>query len=216
MSFRRYRRYRHGEFIVVGADTAAGGLDWCAAQFISKASLDVPVVYHSKSLATDMTPAIHVELETIHDQTGVQPTVAFERNNGGVFEMERLATLNRNGKYNIFMMPTYGQGEDNPEAKKLGWDTNSATRPKMLQDLKQAVDGKLIRFWDKPTITEMFSFVVVPTSTAWRAQAEKGAHDDLVMALAIAWQLYQSENPPRANDSYFVEEEVFTKDGFFV
>jgi hypothetical protein len=29
-----------------------------------------------------------------------------------------------------------------------------------------------------------------------KAQAEQGAHDDLIMALAIAWQLYQSESPP--------------------
>ena len=27
------------------------------------------------------------------------------------------------------------------------------------------------------------------------SQAEQGGHDDLVMSLAIAWQLYQSEEP---------------------
>jgi hypothetical protein len=41
----------------------------------------------------------------------------------------------------------------------------------------------------------MFSFVEVQTSMSWRAQAEKGAHDDLVIALAGAWQLYQTEEP---------------------
>lgn len=188
--FRRYREFRRGEFVVVGADTAAGGGDYCAAHFFSKTHLDIPLVYHDESLATEMTPLIHKELETVFDQTGVAPTVAFERQNGGVFEMERLAALNRLNKYSIFVMPTYGE-DDNSDPHKLGWDTNTATRPKMLQDLKEAVDHQLIRIYDKPTISELFSFVVAKTSSSWKAQAEKHAHDDLVMALAISWQLYQ-------------------------
>lgn len=192
---KRYRKVERGEFIVVGADTAAGGTDYCAAQFLSKDKLDVPIVYHSKSLATEMTPALFKELERIYDITRIPPVIAYERNNGGVFEMERLAALNKLNKYKVFIMPTYGSIE-NPQARKLGWDTNTATRPKMLADLKEAIDKKLIKLYDKRTINEMFSFIVVQTSTAWKAQAEKGANDDLVMALAIAWQLQQSEKEP--------------------
>ena len=191
---RRYREFERGEFIVVGVDTAAGGTDYCAAQFLSKNKLDEPLVYHSKVLATEMTPVILEQLEAIYDKTGVRPVVAYERNNGGVFEIERLASLNRAGKFKVFVMPTYGT-TDNPTAKRLGWDTNSATRPKMLSDLKEAIDKHLVRLYDKMTIEEMFSFVVVQTSTSWKAQAELEAHDDLVMALAIAWQLQQQEKP---------------------
>ena len=103
MSFRRYRPYQKGEFIVVGVDTSWGGTDYCAAQFLSKTNLDIPTVFHSKVLATEMTPKIHTELERIYDETKVKPVVAFERNNGGVAEIERLATLNRNGKYKIYI-----------------------------------------------------------------------------------------------------------------
>lgn len=188
--FRAYRRIEEGESILVAADSAAGGMDYCAVQFLSRERLDVPLVYHSKALATQMTTDLHPMLETIHDITGKQPTVAYERNNGGVFEMERLASLNRAGKYKIFNMPnTTTQGME--DTKRLGWDTNSATRPAMLTQLKEAIDKQLITIYDKETILEMFSFVVVQTSTAWKAQAEKGAHDDLVMSLAIAWQLYR-------------------------
>jgi hypothetical protein len=66
----------------------------------------------------------------------------------------------------------------------------------MLSMLKEAIDNRLIRIYDKPTITEMFSFIISQTSSSWKAQAEQGAHDDLIMALAIAWQLYQTEHPP--------------------
>lgn len=197
MSFRRYRTYERGEFYVVFADTAWGGTDYCAVQFLSKTNLDVPVVYHSKVLASEMTPLIHMELEKISDQTGVSPVVAFERNNGGVAEIERLAYLNRMGKYRIYQEKTnIGSTETTEQSVKLGWTTSSATRPIMLSMLKEAIDNKLIRIYDKPTINEMFSFIVSQTSSSWKAQAEDGAHDDLVMSLAGAWQLYQTEEKP--------------------
>lgn len=206
MSFRRYRHYERGEFYVVGVDTAWGGTDYCTAQFICKTKLDIPTVYHSKVLATEMTPLIHLELEKIYDQTGVKPVVAFERNNGGVAELERLATLNRNGKYNIYTEKTnQGSTESAENSTKLGWTTSSASRPTMLSMLKEAIDNQLIRIYDKPTINEMFSFIISQTSSSWKAQAEQGAHDDLIMALAIAWQLYQSEAEPivqKVNQQY--------------
>ena len=195
--FRRYRTYQKGEFYVVAADTSWGGTDYCAVQFLSKTHLDVPVVYHSKVLATEMTPQIHNELERIFDATGVKPVIAFERNNGGVAEIERLATLNRNGKYRIYTEKSnVGTTDQTESSVKLGWTTSSASRPTMLQMLKEAIDAKLITIYDKPTVTEMFSFIVSQTSSSWKAQAEQGAHDDLIMSLAIAWQLYQTENPP--------------------
>jgi hypothetical protein len=61
----------------------------------------------------------------------------------------------------------------------------------MLTSLKEAIDNKLLRIYDKPTIEEMYSFVVVRSTATVKAQAESGMHDDLVMSLAIAWQLYQ-------------------------
>ena len=195
---KRYRNLDPGEFIVVGVDTAAGGNDYCAAQFISKTKLDVPIVYHRHTLASEMTPVLQEELERIYDVTQVAPAIAYERNNGGVFELERLAMLNRAGKYKIFNMPQYG-GIHNNQPTKIGWDTNTATRPKMLSDLKECIDGHLIKLYDKRTVEEMFSFIVVQTSTTWKAQAEQGGHDDLVMSLAIAWQLYQTEQAPQTN-----------------
>lgn len=199
MSFRRYRQYQKGEFYVVGADTAWGGTDYCAAQFLCKTKLDVPTVYHSKSLASEMTPQLHLELENIFDQTGVKPVIAIERNNGGIAEIERLAKLNRNNKYRIYVEQRNAATTNSTEnGVKLGWTTSSATRPTMLSMLKEAIDGILIRIYDKPTITEMFSFIVSQTSSSWKAQAEVGAHDDLIMSLAIAYQLYQTEMPLQA------------------
>src|SRR3990167_7977523 len=193
---RRYRQFEQDEFIVAFADTSSGLGDYCACQFLSKTKIDVPLVYHSKTIATDMTNQMLPLLEEIYDETGVKPVIAYERNNGGVFEMERLALLNKEGKFTIFIMPTFGNVR-NPDATKLGWDTNTATRPKMLSDLKEAIDNKLLRVYDKLTVEEMYSFIVSQTTTTRKAQAEVGAHDDLVMSLAGAWQLYQNCEIPQ-------------------
>lgn len=195
--FRHYRQPELGEFYCVFADTAAGGLDYCAAQFLCKTKLDVPIVYHSKVTATEMTPLIHAELEKIFDLTHVKPVIAFERNNGGLYELERLATLNRSQKYTIYQeKKNIGATDTTAASVKLGWTTSSATRPVMLSMLKEAVDTRLLTIYDRPTVNEMFSFIVSRTSSSWKAQAEQGAHDDLIMALAGAWQLYQTESPP--------------------
>lgn len=205
--FRQFRPFEKGEFIVVAADTASGLGDYCAAQFISKTKIDVPLVYHSKTIATEMTNMLYPALEKIADITGFKPVVAYERNAGGTFEIERLTSMNRLGKYTMFKMPSMAQ-VTTPEPTKYGWDTNTATRPAMLSQLKEAIDNKLLRIYDKITIEEMYSFIVNRTSVMVKAQAEVGCHDDLVMSLAIAWQLYQQCEPRQLNNNNFESNEV--------
>ena len=214
--FRQYRNIEKGEFIIVGADTSAGMGDYCAVQFLSKTKLDIPLVYHSKLLATEMTNAIYPVIEKIADVTGIKPVVAYERNNGGVFELERLAALNRLGKYRIYKMITYGN-VGNPNESKLGWDTNTATRPKMLADWKEAIDKHLIAIYDKPTIEEHFSFILSQTSSSVKAMAETNAHDDLVTSCAIAYQLYQTEEPTKLKVDFkdFPDDSKLFNRGFY-
>jgi hypothetical protein len=190
-NLKQYRDLVPGEMIFVGGDTSAGLGDRSVCQFFSAKKLDVPMVYSTNSIATEMTGEIVPILEYISDTTGYLPLIAYERQNGGVFEMDRLARLNKQGKYAIFQMPTYGNQGDSEQTVKLGWDTNSATRPQMLSALKEAVDNRLIRIYDKETIEEFFSFILVHTSTSVKAQAERNAYDDKVMSLAIAYQMFQ-------------------------
>src|SRR3989339_1123708 len=189
-NFRQYRAITKGEFVLCAVDTASGGLDYTAAQFLSKTKIDVPLVFHSKVTTSDFIPKLAEVLEKIYDTTNIKPIVAIERQNGGAFLVDRLAGINLRGKYEIFKMPNFGRDRA-PDPVRLGGDTNTATRPKMLQDLKNAIDKKTLTIYDKLTINEMFSFVVMQTSSSWKAQAEKNAHDDLIMALAIVWQMYQ-------------------------
>lgn len=197
----QFRDFQPGEFIICFADPAHGGNDNCAVQFLSQKWLDYPLVYHANVTGSYMTPLIHERLTQISKITGVQPIVAFERNNGGDFEMDRLARLNRFGDYRIYTMKSIDPTGRMIDTGKLGWDTNLATRPKMLQDGKDALEGRLLHIYHRQTVNELFSFIIKPS----KIEAEQNAHDDLVMALFGSIQLYQTESPTEQIGSGVVE-----------
>lgn len=221
MNWRQYRTIEKGEFLLFSVDTASGGGDYTVCQVLSQTKIDVPMVFQSKVTTSDFIPDLVRVLEKVYDITGVKPVVSLERQNGGSFLMDRVAGLNLNGKYEIFKMPKFGNVNNN-EPNLLGWDTNSGTRSKMLQELKDAVEKQVIKIYDRQTVNEMLSFIVVQTSSAWKGTAEIGAHDDLVMALAIAWQMYQLCAPSKnLNDSYskyenYKQPDVYDKRGYLL
>lgn len=202
MAWFQFRDIQKGEFFIVFADTSEGASDYCATQFLSAKWLDVPIVYHAKVPASYMTPLIHERLIALSSDTGIAPIVAFERNNGGGYEMDRLARLNRLNQYRIYTMKDINPMGRLVDTGKLGWLTNAATRPRMLNGLKDALEGRLLHLYHRQTVNELFSFVVKPTG---KAEAEKNAKDDLVLALAGAWQLYQTEKPQREEGGGVVE-----------
>jgi hypothetical protein len=130
-----------------------------------------------------------------------------------MFELDRLHALNRLQKYRIYRQKrNVGTKYNLSDDPRWGLDTNVATRTPMLNMLKEAVDKKLIQIYDRPTINEMFSFVEVRTTTQWRAQAEKSAHDDLVMAMAQAMYLYQTEEPLRSSNRRVKRQKKYNPD----
>jgi hypothetical protein len=192
--FRLYRIPRKGEFFVIFIDTAGEGSDFNAGQFMSKTRIDVPLVLHYEGSITDVTPKLLPVGKYLREKTGIRPVIAYETNNGGGYELERLNRLNKDGDFIIYCqykLDTEGKLE---RTDKMGWNTNSATRPAMLTGVEDLVNNGLATLYDIPTINELFSFVKKMKPGGWRAEAEEGAHDDLVMSLAGVWQLYQTEN----------------------
>lgn len=193
--FTLYRPLREGEFIIVFIDTAGEGSDYNAGQFLSKQALDVPLVMHYKGSIVDVTPKLKLVLEWICEVTGVLPCVAYETNNGGGYELERLSRLNTKQMYTVYCQYKLNEQGVLVRTDKKGWNTNSATRPAMLTGIEEVVNNHLLTVYDRQTVTEMFSFVKHRTPSGWKAEAEVGTHDDLLIALAGAWQLYQTEEP---------------------
>lgn len=190
--FRQFREIKKGEFFVIGGDCSQGGEDSNVSQFLSKTKLDVPLVYESLGVAATMTPEILKMAEKLYDITGLPPAIGFERNMGGASEMERARVLNTNNKYSLFVMPVIGQTEDS-DTKKLGWDTNEATRPILVGDLKNIIDVHGLTVYDETTIQQLFWFIV---NRQGKPEAMKGKHDDHVISLGVAWQMYQRCQTP--------------------
>lgn len=187
--WRQFRRFMPGEQILVACDTAPGNGDPCAGQFLSKTNNDVPLVYHSKDGTINMTNRLPAVLERIYDATGVKPIVTYEGNNGGLYEFKRLIGMNRAQKWICYQWPVYttdSKGNKKVTSFRDTWDTNSATRPAMLQELQDFVNKLTLSIYDPWTIEELLSFVTLNG----KPQAAPGSQDDLVMALAIAVQLY--------------------------
>lgn len=198
--FTLYRPLREGEFIIVFVDTAGEGSDYNAGQFLAKEALDIPLVMHYRGSIVDVTPQLKVVLEWIRGVTGVMPCVAYETNNGGGYELERLSRLNTKQAYTIYCQYKLDEHGTLVRTDKKGWNTNTATRPAMLTGIEEVVNNRLITIYDRQTITEMFSFIKHRTPSGWKAEAEVGTNDDLVLALAGVWQLYQTETPVKSID----------------
>lgn len=188
---RLYRRPNPGEFFVVGGDCSQGGIDSNWIQFLSKDKVDVPLVLEQNGVAADMTPVLHQTLEWLFDKTGVQPIVALERNMGGASEMERLRKLNRQEKYRLYQYKRVGRSDGEQQTEVLGFTTDSVSRPRMIGDLKIAIDNLGLKLYDEETANQLSTFIVNKKN---RPEAAPNTHDDAVMSLAIAWQLYQTEN----------------------
>ena len=67
--------------------------------------------------------------------------------------------------------------------QSYGFETTSKTRPLIISELTRAVREDITLVRDETTLGEMLTFV---RNEAFRPEAEEGAHDDCVMALAIA------------------------------
>jgi len=70
----------------------------------------------------------------------------------------------------------------------LGWVTNARTKPKMIDDLVAAVAEGKIGIRSVALIEECLTFVSKDDGVQ---EAQAGKHDDLVIAAAIAWQMYK-------------------------
>ncbi len=70
--------------------------------------------------------------------------------------------------------------------KAYGFKTTAVTRPLILAQLQAIVNDSIGLINDKETLEEMLTFV---RNEKGRPEAQDGAHDDLVMALAIAYYI---------------------------
>lgn len=206
-----FREPQPGELVVIGADPSEGG-DYCAAQVLSKKQADQLLTFHAKIDSAQFGHELNKIGKYIHMKTGEYPIIAVERNVG----MATINVLQTHNYPKLFRMKNIGDVDQHEITDKIGWNTNTATRPKMLDDLSLALKQQAIGVYDLETIKELMSFV--RSERTGKAEAAVGSFDDLVMALAIAWQVYGTatsftKEGMAARVAMFPKQELFDDTG---
>lgn len=168
-----YRLPEPGVPYVIGGDTAGEGSDAFVAQVIdNRTGEQVAVLRHTTD---EDLYARQVYCLGIYYNTAL---IGIETNYSTypVRELERL------GYPKQYVRETV---DDFTHAVKnaFGYQTTPKTRPVMIAGLIRAVREDVTILRDATTLEEMLTFV---RNEAYRPEAEAGAHDDCVMALAIA------------------------------
>lgn len=176
-----------GDLYVAGADTSEGSHDYSVLKIINVTKRREAFVYRAMC-----------GVDTFYkvcDKWGREynkALLAVERNNHG---HAVLLGLTENCRYpNLYKQENYRLGLDRD---KFGWQTDSTTKPLMLDELKLAIEGDSqddvdhfrteITFYDLNLLYEALTVV----RDGVKINAESGKYDDSVIGTAIAFQMYK-------------------------
>ncbi len=182
---RIYRQLEGDEALIGGADPGEG-VSYCAGVFLSRRYKDTPLVYHARV----ESPQFGEELMKIglytKRKTGHFPLLAVERNIGQA-TIAKLLDLGYPTEM-LYRQKTFDRVSKKVE-ERIGFVTSSANRRKILDELALAIRRKELKIYDKQIITEMLTFVINERTNEPRP--ESGTFSDLIMATAIANQLFK-------------------------
>lgn len=169
-----YREPEEGRPYVVGGDTAGDGSDWFVGQVLDNISGKQVCVlrhcYDEDTYAKQMYCLGHY-----YNQAMLAPEV-----NISTYPVKLLGLM---GYPRLYVR----QVEDDFDGKikhAFGFRTDKLTRPVILSELIRVMRDNIQLIDDEETLLEMLTFV---RNDKLRLEAEAGAHDDCIMALAIAF-----------------------------
>ncbi len=170
-----YREPEPGRPYVIGGDTSGEGSDWFVAQVLDNVTGEQVAVLRHQYDEDTYAKQVYCLGKYYNDAL-----VGLEAN-FSTYPIKRLEML---GYRNQFVR----EAEDTFSGairSSYGVRTDARTRPVMIGQLVEAMRGEGVGLVnDRTTLEEMLTFI---RSERLRPEAEEGAHDDCVMALAIAW-----------------------------
>lgn len=168
-----YRAPEAGVPYVVGGDTAGDGSDSFVAQVLdNRTGEQVAVLRHQtdEDLYSMQVYCLGMWYNTA--LVGVEA-------NWSTYPILTLERLGYPNQYVREVLDDYTHGIK----RSFGFWTSTKTRPVILSELIRAVREDITIVSDETTLQEMLTFV---RGEDYKPRAEEGAHDDCVMALAIA------------------------------
>ena len=179
---RIYREVERGHPYVIGADTAGSGSDAAVAQVIDNSSGVQVATLRSTALDEDeFTRQLYCLGRYYNDAL-----IAVETN-FSTYPVRELERLRYPRQYIRETVDNYTHAPTNA----YGFRTDQKTRPLLVANLVRYVREHPEDVLDRGTVHEMLTFV---RGEDFRAEAEPGAHDDLVMALGIAHLVRDSQS----------------------
>ena len=166
---------------VLGGDTAGEGSDFFTAHIIDNTTGEQVAVLHKDNIDEDEY-ARQVYCLGMYYNTAL---IGLEAN-FSTFPIRELSRLEYPKQYVREAPDTFG----NTIRKSYGFKTTSATRPVIIAKLVQIVREEIELINDVTTLREMLSFVNIKS----KPQAEQGEHDDLVMGLAITYEVRKQQD----------------------
>lgn len=181
-----FEEYKEGHIYIAGADVAEGvGQD------------------SSTCIVVDCTPAIPIQVATYKNNNVAPDTFGYELKNGlarynhPFLGVERnnhghatLAILKQVYPLDMLYMEsrTANKSKNQEDVKKFGFHTNGATKPRIIFDLAKSLEDGIIKVVDAAVKTELRSYDREENYKT-TFDPEETQHYDLVMALAICWQM---------------------------
>lgn len=163
-----------GRPYVIGGDTAGDGSDFFAAQVLDNITGEQVAVLHRRYDEDEYARQVYCLGKYYNDAL-----LGIETN----FSTYPVKLLEKMGYRKIYVREVEDEytGRLRPS---FGFRTDMRTRPVIIAGLVEALRGHASLLHDEKTIQELLTFT---RNQDGRAEAEHGAHDDLVMSLAIAW-----------------------------
>ena len=192
-----YHPHAPGESYVIGADIAMGGgrKDYSVAQVLDSKKRQV-AVYRSNSPDPDYFATLLEKMGYYYNEALLVP----ESNAHGILTCARLG---KDFAYPRLWMVTEVNKTTDRESTSIGFRTDAKTKPMIIDQLRASLREGEIELNCKTTLKEMMSFIVTDSGAL---EAEKGCHDDTVMALAIANYAHEGRfEPVKVTDDFYVE-----------
>ena len=177
---------------VIGADVAEGG-DFSYATVLCKETNE-QVAEVNVHMDEFEFAALLYKLGMFYNGALIGP----ERNNQGVAVVKKLDELNY---MNLYVQQSIDEITKRTY-NKVGWRTDSKTRPIMLGELNSQVALRKFGIRSQLVIDQMYTFIRGKT----KPQAMKGTHDDAVIGNAIALQLLKLVTAGGLSDSIQVRD----------
>ena len=169
-----FEKPKSGVPYVIGADTAGDGSDSFVAQVLDNTTGKQVCVFRRAMDEDVFTHQLYCLGRWFNDAL-----VAVETN-FSTYAINELQRLNYPNQYVREKIDDYTKSVDH----KYGFRTDTISRPVIISELVKVARENPECICDSTTIEEMLTFV--RDEKTFKPQAEPGAHDDCVIALAIA------------------------------